>query len=305
MKELNNDPQIEVKQLCPKVSTLEFLRASLLFGLLFGMIALASMPQGTIPVLFLFAPDGREDDASSPGQNPPDPFRKESTNSHEERFSLPFGNENQRAVGQTVQATIAIPPRTEGNPLHSQVNESVRSNFVVTSFAEGPTEAIPSQQSRICEDEASQSASIGGYQPALEGVSETGFTTRGYQTSRTPAPGRMEGVWVENDSSKPMTQSQAPSTGGRVTDQHISGEVINSRVEELSSQLQQLGAVRFRLEKWGSHDQFYRFWCEMPLSSAIGTVTFFEAIAPRPEEAMENVVRQVENWLRGTTRPYQ
>lgn len=305
MKELNSDPQIEIKQLCPKVSILEFFRASLLFGLLFGMLALAAMPQGTIPVLFLFSPNEHEAPASSSSQNPVDPFCKDNTNPNEKRFPLPFGVENQRVIGQTVQATTATPPRQEGDSLRLPLNGSAPSDFLVTSFEEGSTGTIPPQQSQIYEENASQFAITGGYQSPLEGVSQTGFTTRGYQTSRRTVPGGIEDVSVSNEPPKPMTQSQVPPMGGGVSDRHISAEVTNSRVQALASQLQQLGAVHFRLEKWGNDGQLYRFWCEMPLASATGFVAFFEAVAPQPEEAMANVVKQVEHWLEGTTRPYQ
>lgn len=305
MKELNNDPQFEIKQVCPKVSPLEFLRASLLFGLLFGMIVLASMPQGTIPVLFLFAPDESENTASSAPRNVSIPTREENNHSPEKRFALPFGNENRVAIGQTVQATSATPPQPEGNQLTPLENSRPVSDFIATPFEECTTASAPSDQPQTGCEETSRFAAMGTYPPPLEGMSPTGFSGRGYQISRGAVPNEMSIPPVDDYQAAPIGQEQYPFKVGSGPNPPISWENANPKVHDLARQLQQLGAVRFRLETWGSHDSSYRFWCEMPLSSVDGTVAFFEAVASQPEKAMENVVRQVESWLRETIRPNQ
>ncbi|HPZ83598.1 MAG TPA: hypothetical protein PL064_09185, partial [Thermogutta sp.] len=68
MTDFDNETTVEMAQVCPKMSFSEVLRALILFGLLFGMVALASIPQGTLPALVLLHTD--EKPILCPAKNP-------------------------------------------------------------------------------------------------------------------------------------------------------------------------------------------------------------------------------------------
>jgi hypothetical protein len=71
---------------------------------------------------------------------------------------------------------------------------------------------------------------------------------------------------------------------------------VDSELQALYSQLDQLGAHDCQLSAWGSGGQLYRFSCRAPLA---GTATFqqhFDAVANGPTAAVEAVLAKVAAW---------
>lgn len=308
MNDLNNDPQFEIDQLCPKITTVEFLRAVLLFGLLFGMVALASLPEGTLPVVFLFAPGDSAKSKPIAAASPRDQKPAGDRDSDQAAAFSAFNGGENRPTAQTVQATVATLPRPAEDLHNSSETRLPPPGGLLTSpertIAAPSTLAQPSAQPSMQRGSYSKLASAEVYPPPLEGISQTGFTTAWYHAPRRPGSGGMIDPSGINDTQIPSTPEQKVNGPVAAANADFSGERINHKVDDLARQLQELGAVRFRLETWGGHDQLYRFWCEMPLPTAPGSVCFFEAVASQPEEAMENVVRQVQTWIRETSRPH-
>jgi len=85
-------------------------------------------------------------------------------------------------------------------------------------------------------------------------------------------------------------------------------QASEARFEQIQRRLLGLGATYFRLESFGTSSQFYRFQCEMPLGgpSAVAggpaavqhAVRHFESTSENSLQAMENVLAEIEAWLR-------
>ncbi|MGQ9563033.1 MAG: hypothetical protein ACUVTH_05820 [Thermogutta sp.] len=307
MNDFNSDPQFEIDQLCPKITTVECLRAVLLFGLLFGMVALASLPEGTLPVVFLFAPGDSAKSKPITAANPRDHKPFGGRRSDEAAAFSPFNGREDQPTAQTVQATVATlhrPPEDLPNPSETRLPPPVGSLTSHELVIASPSNfAQRNAQPNLRRGSYANLASTEAYPPPLEGISQTGFTTAGYHAARRPG-----NDGIIDPSGIGITQifiAPEQKVDGLVAaaNPDFFGGMTNHKVDDLARQLQGLGAVRFRLETWGGHDQLYRFWCEMPLPNTPGNVCFFEAIAPQPEEAMENVMRQVQTWLKESSRP--
>jgi len=299
MKDLNNEVPVEVGQLCPKVSTSEFLRAVLLFGLLFGMIALASIPQGILPTLALFTTRNTDIESSPTSDQAAGQPRKDSPLPNDQSFPN-FVAQSDTCI-QTIQATTAHSPSWENS-----VNQAV--NSVPEANIGTPLDHPSSWGNRIGHDNITpsaaphrmeaDSAATGRPGPPLDGVMPTGFTGWGYQKSpHFGGPDRSSFGETELTSSSIGDDSQ-PNLNAQAAMGRPPAGLTSAAIGNLSARIEQLGAVRYRLETWGNQGELFRFWCEMPLVPGVGTVAFFEAIASQPEEAMENVVRQIETWLK-------
>lgn len=83
----------------------------------------------------------------------------------------------------------------------------------------------------------------------------------------------------------PATIAAAPSTA--------MGE---DEVASLLTQLQQMGAIDAQVVQWGSSGQLYRCFCRAKVADTAPTARHFEAVAPEPTTAVEQVVAKVEAW---------
>ncbi|GAB4140914.1 hypothetical protein [Thermopirellula anaerolimosa] len=63
---------------------------------------------------------------------------------------------------------------------------------------------------------------------------------------------------------------------------------------DLERRLQALGAVYYRMEKWGAEGRLYRFYCDTTVAGQPGMVRHWEAVAEHPESAMIQVISQIE-----------
>jgi hypothetical protein len=68
------------------------------------------------------------------------------------------------------------------------------------------------------------------------------------------------------------------------------------RLPKLLARLEQLGGIDPQLAAWGSSGQLYRFRCRATLADAPNYTRHFEAVAPEPLVAVENVIAKVEAW---------
>jgi hypothetical protein len=68
------------------------------------------------------------------------------------------------------------------------------------------------------------------------------------------------------------------------------------RLPALYSRLEELGASDPQLAAWGSSGQMYRFYCRAALGDSPSFARHFEAVAPEPIAAVEQVVAKVEAW---------
>ena len=64
----------------------------------------------------------------------------------------------------------------------------------------------------------------------------------------------------------------------------------------IQSRLQQLGAVYYLLETWGSDPACYRFYARMAVAGNRNVTRHFEAVDRVPLRAMQRVLEQVERW---------
>lgn len=68
---------------------------------------------------------------------------------------------------------------------------------------------------------------------------------------------------------------------------------------QIQERLKQLGATYYLLETWGTEQQFYRFYCRMAVGGNVNYAHCFESTANDPIKAMNEVLRQVEDWRKG------
>ncbi len=92
-------------------------------------------------------------------------------------------------------------------------------------------------------------------------------------------------------------QDSAPGT--EPTESHTEqGRGIERFWQAAQERLEALGAVNWRLESWGSQG-LYRFSCAVSLAGQSRSTRYFEAVASRPETAIEQVVSEVEAFRAG------
>jgi len=292
MTDFDNETTVEMAQVCPKMSFSEVLRALILFGLLFGMVALASIPQGTLPALVLLHTD--EKPSLCPAKNrDASPTVNLAANEQTPPGRFVMGSQTQ---AQAIQATVALAPVTQSALSHLENHPRLDDNS-------GPATAAPIRETLedkrsfgMClHHEATPSPSIQSVQP-LDGVTSSGFTSWDYQATSEAGGGQRAYTMVSLSATLESFGSvETMSPGLSVSLPPYRGEEPGLR--DWAFRFEKLGAVRYRLETWGNRGELYRFWCEMPVGQSSWTVRFFEAVASRPEEAMENVLRQVEQWL--------
>jgi len=72
----------------------------------------------------------------------------------------------------------------------------------------------------------------------------------------------------------------------------------------IQSRLQQLGAVYYLLETWGSDPPCYRFYARMAVAGNRNVTQHFEAVDRVPIRAMQRVLEQVERWKAAQKRAF-
>lgn len=72
----------------------------------------------------------------------------------------------------------------------------------------------------------------------------------------------------------------------------------------IQSRLQQLGAVYYLLETWGSDPACYRFYARMAVAGNRNVTRHFEAVDRIPIRAMQRVLETVERWKAAEQEPF-
>jgi hypothetical protein len=76
----------------------------------------------------------------------------------------------------------------------------------------------------------------------------------------------------------------------------------DDKFRQAESRLRELGATQYILETWGAQNEQYRFTCRMAVGQSVGVTQHFEAVKADPWQAMQDVLRQVEDWQKQTVQ---
>lgn len=104
----------------------------------------------------------------------------------------------------------------------------------------------------------------------------------------------------------PFAEAASPVNSGQMAIVPVVRQTSDARFEQIQQRLRSLGAIGCCLKWLGSSRQFYQFQCEMPLGgTSRGAVTgaptavrHFESTSDNSLQAMENVLAEIEAWLR-------
>jgi hypothetical protein len=91
------------------------------------------------------------------------------------------------------------------------------------------------------------------------------------------------------------TEAAEPA-GAEAADAASLSNAAADRLPQLYSRLESLGVSNPQLAPWGSSGQMYRFCCRAALVETPALARHFEAVAPEPVLAVEQVVAKVEAW---------
>jgi hypothetical protein len=70
----------------------------------------------------------------------------------------------------------------------------------------------------------------------------------------------------------------------------------DEKFQQAETRLRELGATHYMLETWGPDNNRYRFVCKMAIGGNSEVNRYFQAVDDDPMQAMETVLRQVEEW---------
>lgn len=284
------DPPLEIMEEGRKDRS-EMWRAVLLFAVFGATSALALVPAAKLPTLLAFIGLSEESaEVSGPISKP-----------------RPLG-----AAGATSKAAPTA-PSTSGPARFVYPTQNYYSTQIVqatpipgTQLVE-PTGTASTLQTSTFFNGQSLDASLGP--PEGSGQGFFGFASP--QRSAPEDSGSIvdRAAWVPPVSDAPPDGGLASSVGGGAPMSQSSrpeGEIaaaisspswgsndVPPRVEAMVVQLQGLGAVRYRLERWGQQGKLYRFSCEMPVPGVPGMTRLWEAVAPTGEKAVAEVLRSI------------
>ncbi|MGB9688328.1 hypothetical protein [Thermogutta sp.] len=277
-------------------------RAVALFAIFAGTVGLALVPPTRLPVLlsvfFSAEEHGQTSDAERKARSGKLSFKRDafeipSVASESDGRYRSAGNTFHESPAQVVQAS-PVPPIGSATPLET--------DFGVTGpgRAESPGRRNPpsNQDSRrVLGSGRNENPS------AIRGVDSLATDVAG---SRPPwqsaTKGLVDGELPSDENPSMGSQSAsdlAPPLASMSPQQHRPRQQQTSslegieQLEQLAQQFRALGAARYRLERWGTDGQLFRFTCEMPVKGVPHMTRLLEAIAPSPEEAMRRVLTQI------------
>jgi len=275
-------------------------RAVALFAIFVGTVGLALVPPTRLPVvlsvLFSVEENGQTSGGTEKEAKPQklsakrDSFEIPSVVSEPGRRHPPVASTFHESPAQIVQAS-PVPPIGSASPMDALARpvKPSREGSPATAeptFPQGLSSALTVETSRNRPANDGNGSRAGVGRPPWQSATGGGFhggVSPG--DTRTPAS-------VPTLDSSYASAEVSPQTEGPNRQQLPSMEGIE-RLEELARQFRALGAVRYRLERWGTDGQLFRFTCEMPVNGVSHMTRLWEAIAPSPEEAMRRVLAQI------------
>ncbi len=141
---------------------------------------------------------------------------------------------------------------------------------------------------------ASQSTDIVPMSAPVE-TFETDTQNQQIADSFTHEPAVWPTASVAESATEPATVS---SSGVAAVPQHDS----KLDYSKLESRLRELGARYYRLEKWGSQSELFRFSCYVTATGPSPYQKHFQSIDSEELRVMENVIREIERWKTDGTR---
>ncbi|MCC7084235.1 MAG: hypothetical protein IT427_04420 [Pirellulales bacterium] len=210
----------------------------------------------------------------------------------------PFaGQSPYRAAPTTaIQATPTVPPL-----------QPIASPIAVHKAAEL---ANPAEKSPVSTPAAITTTS--NVAPTINAVAASAVASA-FDNASAIAPSRSPVEWPSPSSKQPESFQSPPDSRpiaapesmrqNNLEEAHSgsSNQAIGSgddKFRQAEGRLRQLGATQYVLETWGPQNDRYRFACRMAVGRNVGVTQHFEAIESDPWSAMEEVLRQVEQWQR-------
>lgn len=316
----------------PRTSS-EMARAILLFAIFLGMVGLASLPEGlSRTLLFFVARNDTEGEAvSHEATEMPQKVASsvevkaettaavfpEQQSAFQTVRAIPAGGEGQEVPGYGDRSvfTANLPAQfSQSSNISAQFTGSQNQPAQFAAMSSDSPQFvqsldIPSSANRLSaatgawaesnamddglRGEPSGAVGVaGGPGPRWDDVAGGGFNAASYRPGYVPeSAAPVAPVLPDSDNvSRPATERVTPLTAEQAGS---NATTSNANLEGYESQLRAMGAVRYRLERWGEEGQLFRFWCETPLAPGSTATAFWEAISSRPEEAMADVIRQI------------
>jgi hypothetical protein len=187
------------------------------------------------------------------------------------------------ATSSGAMAGNRLPALPAGNPMGSAPSTI----DPMTSRAATAVPPLPSAGGAMPSDGRTMSA---GAQPAS-------FLSSPESTPMTPAD------TMSRDNSGAGFAAGGQSTSPYATNVRPTGEVSaastvgsDEKFRQAEMRLRELGATHYMLETWGPDNNRYRFVCKMAIGGNAEVNRYFQAIDDTPWQAMDTVLKQVEQW---------
>lgn len=261
-------------------------RAVVLFAIFGATFALAMVPAAKLPALISFIGLGQE------GREPPGRVAEENrADAPAISTSIPrnppqyFAQPTQKSYSpQIVQATPIPSPRlsesfgatsaVQSDPLFGDTSVGIPGAWP-SALPEQPFGRLPAA-------------------PTATGNRSTALGARAKETSapETSIAGGVASAAGENVPPPAETTAENETAFGGFGLRANAGDTTR-RLAEMEAQLRRLGALRYRLERWGQMAELYRFTCEMPVPGVSGMSRLWQSVAASPEEAVAEVLREI------------
>ncbi|MDR1269565.1 MAG: hypothetical protein LBK82_08575 [Planctomycetaceae bacterium] len=165
----------------------------------------------------------------------------------------------------------------------SEQPENSRSGeeLTVESVVELPATSPPFLLSRPQEDVRGQNTAI----KTMGGTND--------KTSEQPIPNSFNNKSSITLAAEPSEQIQKENY---FAEQQTTEILPQRNFPILESQLKQLGAKYYRLEKWGSRGELFRFSCYVSPSDSYQYQKYFQAIDSDELRVMESVIEEIKRW---------
>jgi len=175
---------------------------------------------------------------------------------------------NMAVIGQAA----SVPPTIDPNHVASSAGSPP---LVGTSLATSGARAAPA---------FSSGAQPASFMAAPDATTLAPSDSIGRDMTGMPTSAAAESPYAAK--SNPVRDNAAPVAAG----------TNDEKFRRAEMRLRELGATHYMLETWGPDNNRYRFVCKMAIGGNAEVNRYFQAIDENPWQAMETVLRQVEDW---------